>query len=205
MAHKFLRDAVILLATINPAEALCIFLAVAEGRAPQDLRRIARRAVLFAGVVLLCFVVLGQIVLDLMEVHLASFQVAGGIVLFLFGIKMIFEHQAGAPRTGAESGHDVAVFPLAVPTIACPGSILAAVLLTDNDQFSPETQAVTALILVGVLLLTYLALLASGRIYRIIGKNGAAILIRVMGLLLTALAVEEVFRGLIAAGVPLLG
>lgn len=205
MGHKFLRDAVILLATINPLEALCVFLAVTEGMAPPALRRVALRAVLYAAGILLGFVALGQMILDAMEVSLASFQIAGGIILFLFGIQMVFGHEVQTPKSLEESGHDIAVFPLAVPTIACPGSILAAVLLTDNDRFSPTTQAVTALILVGILVLTFLSLLASGRVYRILGKNGAAILVRVMGLLLSSLAVEEVIKGLSQAGVPLAG
>jgi multiple antibiotic resistance protein len=200
MAHKFLRDFVILLATINPVEALCVFLAVTKGMAPPAARRVALRAVLYAGGVLLGFIVLGQIVLDVMDVSMASFQIAGGIVLFLFGLRMIFE-QEPAPGDSAESGHDVAVFPLAMPTIACPGSILAAVLLTDNDQFPPVTQSVTTLILVGILGLTFITLLSAGRIFRVLGNSGSAILIRVMGLMLASLAVEEIFKGLALAGV----
>lgn len=204
MGHKFLRDFVIFMATINPVEALCVFIVVTKGMAPAAARLVALRAVLYAAAVLVGFVVLGQIILDLMEVSLASFEIAGGIVLFLFGVRMIFQHEP-APGDPTESGHDVAVFPLAVPTIACPGSILAAVLLTDNDHFPPMTQMVTAIVLLGILLLTYIVLLASGRIYRVIGNSGSAILIRVMGLLLTALAVEEILKGLLLAGAQMTG
>lgn len=201
MTQKFLRDAVILMATINPVEVLCIFIAISEGMSPEAARRAALRAVLFAAGVLLGFLVLGQVVLDVMEISMASFQIAGGVVLFLFGIRMIFEHRVGGAPDHAESGHDVAVFPLAMPTIACPGSILAVVMLTDNDIYPPTTQAMTGLIMLAILAVTFVTLAASQRIYRLLGKSGAAILIRIMGLMLAALAVEEVLKGLALAGV----
>ena len=92
--------------------------------------------------------------------------------------------------------HDPAIFPMAIPSIAGPGSIMAAILLTDNDKFEIHEQALTATILIVVLLATYV-LMRFGEIFlRILGKNGAAILVRIMGMLLAALAVEMAIEGL---------
>ncbi|HEV8631192.1 MAG TPA: MarC family protein, partial [Thermoanaerobaculia bacterium] len=107
----------------------------------------------------------------------------------LLGLKMVF---GGHLVSNPEPGHDLGVFPLAVPAIANPGSIMACVLLTDNNRYSIATQAATTLVLVGILLLTYLLMRSAGSIHRVLGDNGAAILTRVMGMLLCALSVELV-------------
>ena len=100
------------------------------------------------------------------------------------------------PGTSVEKGRDLAVFPLAVPAIAGPGAITAIILLTDNDAYSVPQRAETAVVLLIVLALNYLLLLLSDVILRIIGRQGAAISTRVMGIILTALSVEFVLAGL---------
>jgi multiple antibiotic resistance protein len=130
-----------------------------------------------------------------MGIRLRSLQVAGGLILCVFGLQMVF---GWIKQTGAsvDKGRDLAVFPLAVPAIAGPGAITAVILLTDNDVYSVHEQAETAVVLVIVLALNYLLLLLSGVILRIIGRPGAAILTRVMGIILTALSVQFVLTGL---------
>jgi multiple antibiotic resistance protein len=117
------------------------------------------------------------------------------LILFVFGLQMVF---GWIEQTGAslEKGRDLAVFPLAVPAIAGPGAITAVILLTDNDVYSVHERTKTAVVLLIVLALTYLLLLLSDVIVRIIGRQGAAILTRVMGIILTALSVEFVLAGL---------
>ena len=137
----------------------------------------------------------GQIILDAIGIHLRSLKVAGGMILFLFALQMLFgrvDAEAGAP----EPGRDLAVFPLAVPCIAGPGAIMAVILLTDNDVYTVTEQAETGVVLLVVLLLTYLLLLFSDAILRVIGRQGAAILVRVMGIILASLAVEIVLTAL---------
>ena len=95
-----------------------------------------------------------------------------------------------------DKGRDLAVFPLAVPAIAGPGAITAVILLTDNDVYSVHERAETAVVVLVVLALNYVLLLLSDAILRIIGRQGAAILTRVMGIILTALSVEFVLAGL---------
>lgn len=131
-----------------------------------------------------------------MEIHLISLQVSGGIILFIFGLKMIFGEMDGNKEDSKESGHDVAVFPLAVPTIATPGAIMAAIILTDNNVYTIPVQCGTALILVAVLAITWLLMVLSGGIIRVIGQNGAAIMVKVMGMILAALSIELVMKAL---------
>jgi len=140
-------------------------------------------------------VVLGQIILDAMGIRLLSLKVAGGIILFLFGLRMLFG-SVSREIDSHEKGRDLAVFPLAVPSIAGPGAIMAVILLTDNDVYSVPEQIQTAVVLLVVLGLTYVLLLVSDAILRVIGRPGAAILTRVMGILLAALSVELVLSAL---------
>jgi len=156
---------------------------------------VARRATFYAAIILVVAVVIGQIILDAMGIRLLSLKVAGGIILFLFGLRMLFG-SASREIDSHEKGHDLAVFPLAVPAIAGPGAIMAVILLTDNDVYSVPEQIQTAVVLLIVLGLTYVLLLVSDAILRVIGKQGAAIIVRVMGILLTALSVELVLSAL---------
>lgn len=140
-------------------------------------------------------VVIGQILLSAMGISLVSLQVAGGIILFVFALQMIFGDDLAPSSGGAkESGHDIAVFPLAVPSIATPGAIMAVILLTDNHVYTIKTQAVTTLLMLGVLVITFLFMLAATPILKVIGQNGAAILVRVMGMILAAMSIEFILE-----------
>jgi multiple antibiotic resistance protein len=130
-----------------------------------------------------------------MGIRLRSLQIAGGLILFVFGLQMVFGW-IGETGTSVEKGRDLAVFPMAVPAIAGPGAITAVILLTDNDAYSVPERAETAVVLLIVLALNYLLLLLSDVILHFIGRSGAAILTRVMGIILTALSVEFVLAGL---------
>jgi multiple antibiotic resistance protein len=122
-------------------------------------------------------------------------QIAGGLILFVFGLQMVFGW-IDQPGASIEKGRDLAVFPLAVPAIAGAGAITAVILLNDNDVYSVHERTETGVVLLVVLLLNYVLLLLSDAILRIIGRQGAAILTRVMGIILTALSVEFVLTGL---------
>jgi len=196
MLQKYIRDALILWTTIDPIGTMALFVVITAHMTPQHRRKTALKATLYSGAILLSAIVIGQIVLSAMEIHLISLQVSGGIILFIFGLKMIFGEMDEHRGTSKEAGHDVAVFPLAVPTIATPGAIMAVIILTDNNVYSVPVQCGTALILIIMLVITYLLMLASGFVIRIIGNNGAAILVKVMGMILAALSIELVMRAL---------
>ena len=194
MLEKYIQDALILWATIDPIGTLAIFVAHTGHLPDAERRRVAIRVVLYAGSVLVGAILLGQLILTGMGIRLLSFQVAGGAILFLFGLQMIFG--SSNSRMRPEPDHDVAVFPLAIPATATPGAILAVILLTDNHQFPVAVQAGTAAVTVGILLVTLILLLNSNRIIGIIGMNGAAILTKVMGMILAALSVEFMMEAL---------
>ena len=196
MAQQILRDFLMLLVTIDPIGAVALFVPLTASLSDAERTRTAWKAAFIAAVVLLAFLVAGEFLLAELGIRLVSFQVAGGIVLFLFGLQMVFGTGAVAERSTAEAGHDIAVFPLALPGIASPGAIMAVVLLTDNHRQSIAQQAVTAAVLLVVIAITVVALLASRHVIRLLGITGANVIIRVMGLLLTALATEQVALGL---------
>ena len=192
---KICKDFATIWTTIDPIGNVAIFAALTASLARAERRRTALRATAYAAVILVVAVVAGQIILDAIGIHLRSLKVAGGIILFLFALQMLFgrlDAEARAP----EPGRDLAVFPLAVPSIAGPGSMMAVILLTDNDVYTVAEQAETGVVLLVVLFLTYLLLLFSDAILRVIGRQGAAILVRVMGIILASLAVEIVLTAL---------
>jgi multiple antibiotic resistance protein len=192
-------DFLVFLATIDPVGTLALFVGLTAGISAQERTRVAFRAIGYSAVILLVFVFVGQLVLGSLGIRLEAFQLAGGIIFFLFGVQMVFGTGAASADSKSEPGHDVAAFPLAVPSIASPGSILAAVILTDNREFSFGEQVITALLLMAVLGLTLLLLLQANRIYAWIGDAGSALMVRVLGLVLAALAVEMI----LGAGIEL--
>ena len=181
--------------TVDPITNLALFASLTAGMHRSERRRIAWRASLYAAIILVVAVIIGQIVLDAMGIRLRSLQVAGGVILFVFGLQMVFGWM-NQPSASVEEGRDLAVFPLAVPAIAGPGAIMAIILLTDNDVYSVSERAQTAVVLLVVLVLNYILLLLSDVVLRIIGRQGAAVLTRVMGIILSALAIEFVLTGL---------
>ena len=123
-------------------------------------------------------------------------QVAGGLILCVFAFQMIFGTVGQAPAGEKEANHDVAVFPMAVPSIAGPGAIMAVIVLTDNHLYSIPVQAGTVGIMLAVLAINYGLVLGADPILRVIGRSGAAILVRVMGIILMALSVELILEAL---------
>lgn len=198
-----LKDFITLIVVIDPVGTLPVFY-FATTRVPARLHwRFAVRAIVVATIVLLLFLVAGQILLETLGLRLGSFQVAGGIILFLFAITMIFgDSKPSREIEEAERDHLAgAVFPLAMPSIASPGAMLAIVILTDNHRNSISDQAVTALVLLSVLLLTLVLLLLAARLKRVLGTTGASVISRVMGIILATVAVDAVLGGLDQVGV----
>jgi multiple antibiotic resistance protein len=196
MGGKITRDALLFWATIDPVGTVVLFAALTAGMKAAERKLVACRAVLYASFILVGSVVLGQIILKGLGIRLISLQVAGGVVLFLFGLQMIFRSRAGEANHRPEAGHELSVFPLAIPSIASPGAIMAAIVATDNDLFSIGQQVVSTLILLGVLAVTLVMMLLAEKILKVVGAHGSEILIRVMGMLLAALSVEIVMEAL---------
>ncbi|MEI6423414.1 MAG: MarC family protein [Lentisphaerota bacterium] len=196
MFEKYISDTLILWTTIDPIGTLAIFVVITAKMTPQLRKKTALKATLYSGAILLGAALIGQLLLTAMDIQIISLQVSGGIILFIFGLKMIFGEMDENVENSKESGHDVAVFPLAVPTIATPGAIMAAIVLTDNDVYSIPVQCGTAGILIAILAITYVLMLISGNIIKIIGQSGAAIMVKVMGMILAALSIEIIMKAL---------
>jgi multiple antibiotic resistance protein len=177
---------------IDPLGTLPVFLTVTSGVEEHTRRRAAILAVLISFAVLVFFVFAGHWLLRSMDVSIYSFQIAGGIVLFLFALTMIHGNVHPEIHPLSERPIDLAIYPLAIPSIASPGAMLAAVVLTDDagpDLFGRMATVATFAL---VLLLTLLILLAAGPISRVIGRGGSSVISRVMGMILAALAVDLV-------------
>ncbi|UWR26462.1 MarC family protein [Sulfitobacter sp. S223] len=197
-----LKEFIILLVVIDPVGTIPVFLFAVQ-TVPQHLhRRFALKAVAISAIVLLAFLVGGQLLLETLGLRLGSFQIAGGVILFIFAMTMIFgDSKPSREIEEAERDHLAgAVFPLAMPSIASPGAMLAIVILTDNHTESIADQAITAGLLLVVLLLTLAALLAASYVHRVIGNTGASVISRVMGIVLATIAVDSVVGGLEALG-----
>jgi len=185
-------------AVVDPIGTIPVYVAVTADYDKKTKHRVALLASVVAAFVLLFFVVIGEVILRALSIPLFAFQISGGIVLFLFSLSMIFgDSKPEEEIASLKKEHtDTAIFPLAVPSIASPGAILAAVLLTENAIFSIYEQIQTAMVMLSVLLATYILMLLAGYITKIIGASGASIVSRVMGLILSAIATTNILSGL---------
>jgi multiple antibiotic resistance protein len=191
---------------IDPIGTIPVFIAVTTGMAAAARRKTALLATAASMGVLLFFLLLGQLLIDALGISLLSFQVAGGIILFLFALTMIFgESKADTDKRSVEAvgegagkdGPSPAIFPLAVPSLASPGAMLAIVLLTDNTQFSVVDQVLTGVVMVSVLGIACVFMLLASPIIRVIGNSGAAIISRVMGMILASVAADAVLSAIV--------
>jgi multiple antibiotic resistance protein len=189
---------IIFFAVIDPIGTIPVFIAVTNQFDQKTKRRIALLATIVAASILIFFVVAGELILKALSIPLPAFQISGGIVLFLFSLNMIFGDSKPEEEIKLlENAHrETAIFPLAVPSIAGPGAILAAVLLTENSLFSLWMQVQTVLVMLCVVVLTYIFMLFAGRINKIIGSSGASVVSRVMGLILSSVATTNILAGL---------
>ncbi len=184
-------------AVIDPIGTIPVFIAVTDQYDAKTKRRVALLATIVSACVLLFFVVMGELILNALAIPLPAFQISGGIVLFLFALTMIFgDSKPDEEIKLLENSHrQTAIFPLAVPSIASPGAMLAAVLLTKNAVYSVWEQVQTALVMVSVLLLAYILMLLAGVITKVIGSSGASVVSRVMGLILSSIAITNILAG----------
>lgn len=193
-------------ATIGPIDTAAMFAALTAGSTTAHKRSMAIRGFLVASGILLVFALLGELLLSALGISLAALRTAGGILLLLIGIDMVFARDSGGTSTTDEETEeavgkqDISVFPLATPLIAGPGAMGAAILLMANAEGDWRTQAVVVASLIAVLLLTLIALLAATYIQKVLGVTGLHVISRVFGVLLSALAVQFIFDGIGRSG-----
>lgn len=192
----YLSTFIYFFAIIDPIGTIPIFIGVASHHEGHQ-RRIAFIAVGAAAAILVFFVIAGELLLTAMGISLPAFPIAGGIVMFLFAVSMIFGvSKPEAELKLTERASETAIFPLATPSIAGPGAMLASVLLTENSRYSLAEQVATTATMLIVLLVTLVMMLMASQLYRIIGVVGASIISRVMGLILASAATASTLRGI---------
>lgn len=196
MVDTILTSFITFFTVIDPIGTIPVFIAVTSSVNKNDRKKIALKAAIVAAGVLLFFIVLGELILNAIDIPLPTFQIAGGIVLFLFALSMIFgESKPEAELSHIDKKDDKAIFPLAMPSLASPGAILAAILLTENSKYSIVDQSLTALTMLAVIAIALILMVLSTKIFKLIGNSGAAIISRVMGLILSAVAVANILQG----------
>ena len=193
-------------ATVGPVEAAVIFATLTPGMLQAERRRIAVRATLIASLILLGSTVAGGPLLKQLGVSIPALQTAGGIILLVIALDMVFAKPTSAfkltPSEGAEAQRkdDVAVFPLATPLLAGPGAMSAGILLAANAHGDALELAVTVGALAMVMVLTFVLLLGAHELTRFIGVTAQRVLMRVFGILLAAIAVQALFNGIKDSG-----
>ncbi len=193
-------------ATIGPPDVAAIFAAITHENTPAQRRGYAVKGTLIAAVVLLFFAFFGKALLSHLGISLAALRTAGGILLLLIAIDLVFARASGGTTTTSEETEeavgrqDISVFPLATPLIAGPGAIGAAILLVADTQGDQVATAIVVAMLVAVLLITFILLLVAGQMQRLLGVTGLHVVSRVIGVLLAALAVQFIFDGISASG-----
>ena len=191
---------IFLFAVIDPIGSVPVFIAATNGFNEKEKRATAIKAVIASFAVLMFFLIAGELILNAIEIPLPAFQIAGGIVLFLFALTMIFgDSKPEAEIKSINNTTETAIFPMAMPSIASPGAMLAVVLVTENSENSILEQFQSSLLLVGVMVVVLVLLLLATKVHKIIGDAGASIISRVMGLILSAVAVANVIDGIKAS------
>jgi multiple antibiotic resistance protein len=202
MTELFLSAFVTLFVVLDPPGMAPMFAALTTKETDAARRRIALRGTLIAGIILMPFAFIGEWVLRMLGVTIDSFRIAGGLLLFMVAVDMIFAHETPLRRTTpgeteeASQRGDISVFPLAIPLIAGPGAMTTVVLLMQQAEGEIVHQGVVLAVLVLVLALVLLGLLLATRMMRLIGVTGANVITRVLGVILGALAVQYVVDGI---------
>jgi multiple antibiotic resistance protein len=201
VTELFVSAFVTLFVVIDPPGCAPIFAGLTRGAEGAQRRSMAIKSVVIASLILLFFALLGEGLLQLLGITLAAFRIAGGIMLFLIALEMVFERRTARREERAQevstSGRhdDISVFPMAMPMIAGPGSIASVMLLMARSRGTEETLVVLAALAVN-LLLTLIALIAAGTMLRIVGRKVEATITRLLGVILAALAVQFVIDGI---------
>lgn len=194
-----------LLVTLDPPGLAPIFLALTEGMADGERRQVALRACLIAFAILTFFALGGGEILSLLGVGLPAFRIAGGMLLFWIAFEMVFQARGERKAQAAQSAvtidriRNVAAFPLAMPLLAGPGAITAAILLAGRAGSDPRLLAILIALVGAVLACCALVFLLAQRFARLLGVTGNIVLTRLLGVILAALAVQFIIDGTVAA------
>ena len=185
---------------VDPPGLSPVYLALTQGQTPAQRRAIAARAVVIAGCLMLAFLFLGEALLGFVGVSMPAFRIAGGVLLFLTALEMLFQRRQArrednANDTQSQPSDDPSVFPLALPLICGPGAIATIILLAGRAETMLDMAAIAG-ICVAVLLCVFIAFLLATPLERMLGKIGLNIVTRILGMLLAALSVQFILDGI---------
>jgi multiple antibiotic resistance protein len=193
---------VTLFVILDPIAVAPIFIGLTEGNTDSERRGMAVRGISIAAVILVVFAIVGEVFLRSLGISLGAFRIAGGALLFILAIEMVFAHQSGIRTTtsGEEQEaivkKDVSVFPLGIPLIAGPGAMASVILLMGEQSGDLLKQAVVVGVLLVVLIVSLAMLLVASRIVKYLGVTGVNVVSRVFGIVLGALAVQYILDGI---------
>lgn len=201
LTELFLSAFVTFFVVIDPPGCAPIYAGLTKGASAAQARNMALRATMIASIILLIFALFGQELLGALHIELNSFRIAGGLMLFFIAFDMVFEKRTQRRESRAEKIaatpeiEDVSVFPMAMPMLAGPGAIAAVMLLMNEANGLSESLEVLAA-LAAVLVITAGSLVAAGPLIRLLGDKVEAVITRLLGVLLAALAAQYVIDGL---------
>lgn len=194
---EILTSIFFIFAVIDPIGSIPVYLEATKEFDLFHKKKIAVRASIMAFFILLFFIVIGQLILEGMSVSLDAFQISGGVILFLFALTMIFgDGKPEAEKSNITDYKHVTIFPIAIPSIASPGAIMAVVLMTDNHTYTIQDQLLTTVLVLVVIGLTCLILLAANNLQNRIGDYGITVISKIMGLILASYAVQSILSGI---------
>jgi multiple antibiotic resistance protein len=201
MIEQLIKTFVVFFLVIEPISLVPMFAALTRGGEPGYRRRMAYKSIVISALIFVVFAVAGDYVLRALGVTVNAFKIAGGVLLFLLSVDMVFARQSGLRSTTvreqdeARYREDISVFPLAFPLIAGPGSLATLLLFVVDAGGQPLAYASLLAVIFGVLAITLALLLATTRIMRVLGVTGANVISRLLGVVLAALAVQYVLDG----------
>ncbi|MCI0400141.1 MAG: MarC family protein [Gammaproteobacteria bacterium] len=202
MVERIVNTFILFFVVIDPVSLAPIFSALTFGSSESYKRRMAYKGVAVAGCLLFFFALVGDRLLRYLNITTPAFSIAGGILLFLLAIDMVFVRESGlrtaTPSEKAEAEHrpDISVFPLAIPMIAGPGSLTTVLLLVGDQGLSAQT-LISLLVVLVVLLITLGMLLISPQLTKVLGETGTNVIARVLGIVLAAMAVQFIINGML--------
>lgn len=205
MLNSYLNAFVSLLVIIDPVALVPVFMSLTQRMTSHERNKSASKACWISFILLLVFAFAGEVLLKLMGISEAAFQIAGGFLLLIAAVEMVVAHHTGMTSTTpgeekeATSGRDITVFPLAIPLISGPGALTTVVLLMQEGETSIMHQAILVGIILVIIAITYGFLRSATLIQKLLGITGSNVITRVFGIILTALATQFIITGIKSA------
>ena len=206
MLAKFLPVFLSMFIMMDPIGLVPLYIGITSQNTPEEKKQIIRKAVGIAFILSCFFTIAGKYILELLQIESGSFYIAGGITLFIVSLEMLFGRPtatkvSNSPPPDDEQRVSVAIFPLAIPMLVGPGTITTIILFTSEENGGLPVMLMLFIAIIVVLILVYLMLSASDLILKRLGRTGVTVLERIMGMLLSGMAVQFVYDGLLKLNV----